>query len=240
MWHVKEGHTASVWRLAPATGRPGASLAINVARDDIAGAELQASARVLAELRRLSTIPIAPVVEEGRVTLPDGRAVVALAQCWIDDALELSFLRPRGSPSRRLYAVARWLTATDEPGRIVGAAGRQLDAAEHVEAAHRATRVLLDGLRPEGPAAVSMPRLDVDHGDWVWTPAGVALVAAAATREVVPTPRVVEFVRSYWWRRYGVTDRRDRALLARGADRAVEAFRETSDQAAIVFGRVPR
>jgi hypothetical protein len=242
LWNVKEGHTSSVWRLS-ADGPDGVRtrLALNIARDDVAGAELERSADVLDDLARRTSVPVAAVVACARVALPGDGAPCphVVAQEWVDDAVEVGFLRDRSEGVRRLYAIERFVTSGEVPGRITGAVGRRLTDDEHIEVARCATRVALDGADVDADGlSISFPRLDLNHGDWVWTPDGPHAVAAAGKRVTVRADRAAAHLLSVWVNRYGIEDEHGRELLARGTDAALcEEFDDAGTSALIVAGR---
>ena len=195
-------------------------VAVNVARDSVAGAELKRSAAILDEL---AGAPVAAVVARGRSELPGGASAVVVAQEWIDSA-ELALL-PSRRGGRRLYAVERWLTADDAPGRIRGAAGHALDDREHVEAACCAAEVLLDAARPERDDRIRFPRIAVAHGDWTWVSGRVHVVATACDHDHVSRTRVRAHVAEALSRGGDDPGPAVRALLRRGAEQACAAAR---------------
>ena len=219
--YVREGHTSSVWRLAGHRLNQGVQLAINVARDDAGGAELERSAAILDELAATGDAPVATVVARARDELPGGARPAVVAQEWIEGSFELAFL-PSRRGGRRLYAVEQWLTAPDAPARIRGVTGYALDDAEHVDVAHRVADVMLRAVRGAPGDRVCFPRVDVTHGDWMWAPGTLHIIATAGEHDVVARADARAYLGDTLVR--GMDDAGDhvRALLRRGAGQAWE------------------
>lgn len=171
LWHQKEGHTASVWRvhLEHGAGRPATIACLQVARDDQSSSELQQTSRLLAHLhtrdpvhvvrvRRISTVPSdAPCCTPGvAVTWSD----------WLEGASELHrVLLSSGRPV--LVAVERFVgpDAGSAQQRILG-----------IPLGDPETERLLDELRgflfrhsrEMEDGRIWMPALELNQGDLVW------------------------------------------------------------------------
>jgi hypothetical protein len=224
LWNVKEGHTSSVWRLTvDPPERPTVRLALNVGRDHLASDELERSAAILDEVTASSlAVTVAAVVARGRVTVPGapGLRPAVVVQEWVEGASELALL-PRRGGGRRLYAVERWVTAEQEPGRIAGAVGHRLTDTEHKQVAECATRFLLDTVRLAGRAALRFPRIDVEHGDWMWGADGLYVVATAGDEDIVSCADARQHLRSIWTRCHAPADPEVELLFDTGTDEAL-------------------
>ena len=149
LWSYKEGRTASVWRVR----LDDHSIALNVARDDIAAAELTLMGRELRELHARDPLGVVDVLD----IAPD-----VLACAWIDGR-ELHVV-DRGDGRGLFIAVEELIAASN--GRQLMLTGRKgvppSDAiwASWLEALVRQTTLNADGL-------LSRPRVDAREGDLV-------------------------------------------------------------------------
>ena len=81
---------------------------------------------------------------------------------------------------------------------------------------------MLEAAVPNAPrGTVAFPRIDVNHGDWVWTDSGPALVAMSRAQEVVPLSRAREYLLNLWSRRHSITDAAGCRAVRRGAEEAI-------------------
>ena len=242
LWNVREGHTASVWRLS-GQDHEGAPmlLALNVSRDDVAADELASSADQLEAAAERCGPVIADVVARDRVTLPGPRDLrpLVVAQEWVRGAAELAFL-PLRRGGRRLHAVTAWTTADDDPGRIVGAEGAELGDAEHVRAARQITTCLLTLAVRVDSGRVDVPRVDLDDGDWMWGPDGLRLVALSGRADTMPEADLGHYLRRAWRRPPPAPDRHTEALLLAGVEQGVEAVEAATSRLASPGTRDPQ
>jgi hypothetical protein len=168
LWSVRDGRRASVWRLRLG----GRVLALNVARDDIAAAELVAMGRELRDLHELDPLGVVDVLD----IAPD-----VLARTWID-GMTLHVV-DRGGGRGLFIAVEESVAAAT--GRQLMLTGREgvpaSDAiwASWLEALVRQTTVDEHG-------NLSRPRVEACDGDLVLLneqPVLVALSPGAVVRD---------------------------------------------------------
>lgn len=162
LWNVKEGHTSSVWS---ARTPDGDAVAINVARDRIAGAELRSSGEQL--LRSATGVPVAAVLDHFVV---DGTDV--LVQRWLKGATEINLALRRGE--RVLAAVHRFVTDPADPARI-----QHLDAIALTVEQHRIAGAAMGS----AVATLGARCFEVNDGDWVLHEGRVVLVACSSPTE---------------------------------------------------------
>jgi len=164
LWNVKEGHTSSVWRARLECAAGAAECAINVARDPVAGRELQRTSRIMRRIARAWTeANLACVRDIASVRLPSvADPVVVTCNDWIADAHELHRLsRPGEKNEGPLVAVERFVADEGEPAHIRRIVGRQLSEAE-------AAGVEIDLAEFLAHGAEFAVRLDINDGDLVW------------------------------------------------------------------------
>ncbi|WP_413452546.1 hypothetical protein AA0Y32_10215 [Georgenia phoenicis] len=194
LWHVKEGHTSSVWQATLDDDGATDRVAVNVPRDAVADCALTRTATVYTRLSAalpavapatvLSTVPLGPplTAEAPGTAGPRGRArgtVRAVVQRWLDGARELNALPTAGGT--RLVAVDRFLPDDADPARIGAVRGRSLTVAEHEAVGHAVGNLLrTTALRSE--ESWLLPGFDIHHGDWVWWRGRAAVVACRPER----------------------------------------------------------
>lgn len=159
-WCVKEGASSAVWRVTAPQCRP---VAVNVARDRLASADLEASARHLAAL--------AEDLPEGTVATPLSSAwiddVFVLAQAWLDDAEELGVVKDPLLGRSALARIAHFLPAAD--GGASQAAGRVWRDTDEEQAVVEALAALACAAARAGLAhGLGAAELILSHGDLVW------------------------------------------------------------------------
>ena len=147
LWNVREGHTSSVWHVR--IEGAAAALAVNVARDRIAGEELRRTSQVLKQIGD---------------AWPDANIVVTRNE-WIAEAYEIHRL-PDGS----LIVVDRFIADDDAPADIRRIRGRRLSADECAQVDRDMAAFLARG-------ADHAVELDINEGDLVWD-GGRAVVVA--------------------------------------------------------------
>lgn len=232
LWNVKEGHTSSVWKvtLLTAQGQPATSFALNVARDAAAGEELLSSAVTLEVLAsrvtsaRVSRIYLATRLYALHDQLP---GIAAVAQEWIDEAWELGFLKDRTVGCHRLYAIDRFLTAPNDPGRIVSVAGRHLKEHEQEEILLQILLATLEGAVVDAESQrITFPSYELNEGDWVLSQDCACLVAASASWEAVDLQNALEYFSNFLPTKYNVENLQQRVRLQRLAQQAVQSSLE--------------
>lgn len=198
LWHLKEGHTSSVWRvlLRAPDGSDAGVIALNVARDRPAGDELERSVEVLDALGATRSVPVAHVIGGGRVphpSAPHGQVAVVVQE-WMEGARELGFAPARDGV--RLHAIDAFLIDEAWPGRISGVRGTPLTDAEHRDVAYDLTRAVLAAARTH-PEGLVLPHVDIHQGDCVWCDGQLGIVAAAALPDVVAPNDVAAHVLTF-------------------------------------------
>jgi hypothetical protein len=235
VWNLKEGHTSSVWRVTvvPAGGEAPVRFALNVARDTAAGKELLASAAILEDVgRRTSELCMARVLVKALVPICEGNQsqVPVVAQEWIDDACELGFLKERRSQRRRLYAIERFVTADDEPGRIDSVQGYRLKPDEHDRVVNEiVTTTLMSSVFDLDRDQVVIPCFEINEGDWAWNGEHAYLVAASSEQKVLRLGEALGYFLFQLAAKYGVHDAEGREALLRVAQQAVQTFCKRRD-----------
>lgn len=178
---VREGHTASVWRMQDASG---CRRCILVPRDREADAEQLSSLAPLEAIRRRA--PEAVICRERRLPMPAparlGGEVVILATEWLDDAHELNVVEDE------LCGPAMVAVRTFE-GRAW--AGVRLGAAEAEEAAAAMRAILLAGTEELTAGQFTMPTLEVNDGDFVLQGGRVRAVAASAPAPALDAAKLI-------------------------------------------------
>jgi len=230
MWNLKEGHTSSVWRVTVSLMGEQAPVrfALNVARDAAAGEELLASAAILENLdRRSSEIRVAHVLKKAQVPIRLGNesSVPVVAQEWIDDACELGFLKQRHTRGRSLYAIERFVTADNAPGRIDSVLGYRLESNEHDRAIYEIITATLmsstfDLLRDQ----VLIPCFEINQGDWIWSRGHAYLVATSSGHKVLRLGEALPYFLFHLPTTYEVVDSEVCAALIRMARTALKDF----------------
>lgn len=157
VWHLKEGHTSSVWKVTTADEE----FVLNVARDRAASDELRRTSIRMMELQGHAGVTMADVIDVGPVAPAD---VFVARNEWIHDALEVHQER---DPRRPYLLVERFLTADDAPARIVSIYGRRCTQDEQ-------RRIDEDLARFREVTGAS---LDLGHGDVVWNGCEAIVVA---------------------------------------------------------------
>lgn len=229
IWNIKEGHTASVWKVTVLPIPPGNPIhfVLNVARDVAAGQELLLSASVLQCLKpRILSVNIARVLMKTHVPAFDGIPNISvIAQEWIDDAYELGFLEERATGERRLFAIERFLTTPDEPGRIVSVAGHRLDPPEHNRIIFEVLMATLEGATFDHDCdGVTIPSFELNEGDWVLSRGHAHLVPASAGHAELRLGEALGYFLLHLPAKYGVRDPAGRETLICIARRAIQAF----------------
>lgn len=179
LWSAKEGHTSSVWRVELGGGPARRAIAINVARDAAASAELADTSGALAELHRRCPEVVHPIASIGAVRAWTARGVAAVSvtsSAWLDGARELHVV-PDGAGGGRFMVVEAFAAAgpsaggVQEPhGRLLTASGSDAIWLEHV--GHAAAFASADEA-----GGISSADVELNDGDYVWTPAGLRIVA---------------------------------------------------------------
>jgi hypothetical protein len=147
LWNVKDGRTASVWRVR----LDDRTFALNVARDDMAAAELVAMGRELSELHALDPLGVVEVLDSE----PD-----VLACSWIDGS-ELHVV-DRGDGRGLFIAVEEFVSAANGRQLMVpvrdGVPASDTLWASWLEALVRQTSLVERG-------KLSRPRVEANEGD---------------------------------------------------------------------------
>lgn len=165
LWNVREGHTSSVWHVR--IEGAAAALAVNVARDRIAGEELRRTSQVLKQIgdawpdANIATVHAIADVQPPGLAEP----VVVTRNEWIAEAYEIHRL-PDGS----LIVVDRFIADDDAPADIRRIRGRRLSADECAQVDRDMAAFLARG-------ADHAVELDINEGDLVWD-GGRAVVVA--------------------------------------------------------------
>lgn len=182
LWNIKEGHVSSVWLVG--VRHTGAAVhtrfILNVARDIAAGSVLQDTSRAMRTLLdRHPELPIAPVMDIASVPLMPGRNtrhVVVTRNEYVPRALEAHVIGSvDGTTGRSLehqiVLIERFRTSAEHPAQVVGAHGRYASLDER-ERLYQAVDDVAAAASPDVPY-----RVDLNHGDLVWSPHGPAVVA---------------------------------------------------------------
>ena len=148
-----------------------------------------------------------------------------VAQTWIDGAFELGFVRERRTQRTRLFAIERFLTASDNPGQITAVQGLRLTPEEHHRAIFEITLATLKGSRfDSSQETVDVPCFDINEGDWVWDGRHVHVVGVGEKYETLPWNRAFDHFLNHLPTKYGVDDALGRETLLRAALQAVLSF----------------
>lgn len=199
LWHLKEGHTASVWCASFNQGRDTGlrRIVFNVGRDDAASVALEHATkrfRVIAE--REPDLAAARVLGLWHLNSRNARStsIVVVAQAFVDNALEIHAV-PTTNGGRQLVAVERFLTDPDQPARIRAVCGRPLDRDEHARFGADIAVLLASGAHrdPEQGAWI-LPTFVLNHGDWVWRGDRAVAVACGPDPTVVAVDSLREAV----------------------------------------------
>jgi len=165
LWNVREGHTSSVWHVR--IEGAAAALAVNVARDRIAGEELRRTSKVLKQIG--DAWPDANIARVQTIAdvQPPGLAepVVVTHNEWIAEAFEIHRL-PDGS----LITVERFIADDDAPAYICRIRGRRLSEGECAQVDRDMAAFLTSG-------ADHAVQLDINEGDLVWDGRRAVVVA---------------------------------------------------------------
>jgi hypothetical protein len=187
LWNVKEGHTSSVWKVSlEGYNRRDTAFALNVARDAAANDELLRSAdvlRIAGANAPEGSIARVLLVDQARIPTEEPERVlqaVVVAQEWIQDARELGYVTDRVTGEQHLFAIDRFLTDAESPGRIVSVAGQRITGAERDKVLLEIFQVILSAANwQEG--RLRLPAFEMNQGDWVLQGSRPVLVAASGT-----------------------------------------------------------
>jgi hypothetical protein len=176
LWSLREGHTASVWRGV----RKGRTVALNVARDRVAGCELE---ETTAELRRLrAAAPDAVIEVLGSERVPVATAggpsdVAVTVAPWIENAQELHVVGADDGAGVFLAVDAFEPAMDDRP--LQAARGRSLagTASDRLWEQILSLAVRMSEFTPDGRAVA--PEFEINEGDWALVGERPSLVACA-------------------------------------------------------------
>ncbi len=181
LWSAKEGHTSSVWRAELGRGPERRAVAINVARDAEAAAELTATSAALVELHRRCPRLVHPVASVGvtRAWTASGVADLSVTSSdWLDDARELHVVPDAGGDAR-FMVVEAFRAAGPGAGGVQTPHGRVLaaDASDALWLRHVGHAAAFASVDEAGE--ISSIDVELNNGDYVWTAAGLRIVAAS-------------------------------------------------------------
>ena len=226
LWSVKEGHTASVWKttLVPAGVTPPFHVALNVARDEAAGQELEKSSCLLEQCyQRNPGGMVAPVILQRRVRPPGvDFDVPVVASAWIDRALELH-LPPNDGSRFCFFGVKRFITGADAPGKIKALQGRRFTRAKSIDIWRQLFRFYGKyATAAQDGSCIYLPDFEINEGDWVWSKHRAWLVALSGTRIRMPLPEAFWYLFIEMADRYGLDRPDDRRLFWRCVRESLE------------------
>jgi hypothetical protein len=161
LWSIKEGHTASIWIVTMTCERWLSPIryVLNVARDREAGIELAAMGSELASLGMRDSSVVGVL---GSGTAGGDQEVVVIATTWIPGGCELHVLS-----DGRAVAIERFNADPVDPGRIASVVVRSDVTSDDLwSSILRSWIALGDWRRGDGP--VSLPRTEINEGDWVF------------------------------------------------------------------------
>jgi hypothetical protein len=165
LWNVREGHTSSVWHVR--IDGAADALAVNVARDRIAGEELRRTSQVLKQIG--DAWPEANIARVHAIAevQPAGLAepVVVTRNEWVAEADEIHRL-----PDGRLIVVDRFIADDDAPADIRRIRGRRLGESECAQVDRDIAAFMARG-------AEHAVQLDINEGDLVWDGRRAVVVA---------------------------------------------------------------
>jgi hypothetical protein len=163
-WNVKEGHTSSVWRVQLQNGNAKHEFALNVARDHIAGEELERTSEMMVRIAELwPESNLAKVLDIVMIRLPDvAQPVLVTRNEWIPDSYEIHRLPAPGNELGPLVLVERFLTEESSPSHVRQILGRRLNEAECAQV----NRDVDEFLERTARFAV---QVDINDGDLVWS-----------------------------------------------------------------------
>jgi len=170
---------------------------------------------------------MARVLMKTRVQIHEGDElnVPVVVQEWIDDAYELGFLRDQHTQQRRLFAIKRFITADDEPGRIVSVLGYRLNPDEHNRIIYEIlTATLLCMVFDQDQDRVVIPCFEINEGDWVLSRGHAYLVSASSEHKVLQLGEALPYFLFHLPTRYGVCDSEGCEALLRIAQMALQDF----------------
>jgi len=178
LWNIKEGHTSSVWKVSLKSNLNYVidEFVLNVARDEIAGADLKhTSEKMQAIAKEFPEIKIAEVFDIGTVELDyfdKTIKVVVTRNEFIAGAGEIHCITEKKTgPSGQFILVERFLTSKDKPAHILSIKGRKFKEGE--------TRKIEKeiGFFRESVSKIFDTELNINEGDLVWDGQNAVIIA---------------------------------------------------------------
>jgi hypothetical protein len=177
VWSIKEGHTSSVWKITlPHPSGDETHFIVNVARDQAANAELEAT---FGRMQKIGLgcpdIKMAGAYDIQTVHLPHGHDVLDVTVTrneWLRDAYEIHAMCDAHGRPRQYLLVEQFITAAETPAHIVSILGRRFTAAECRQIENDMARFV-----ERASQVVAAPELNVNEGDLVWNGREAVVVA---------------------------------------------------------------
>jgi hypothetical protein len=178
LWNVKEGHTASVWKVTIKYKEKIEVFAINVARDNEAGRELKNSSEIMKTIgNKFPEINIAKVHDlyllQDEVLLSAN--VVIVRNDWIANSYEIHSRKNKQTGTEELLMVDRFLTQENNPAHIISVLGRVFTTSE----VQKIETDLNDFLTKAATCFTNSPTVNINDGDVVWDGQKAIIVAVS-------------------------------------------------------------
>ncbi len=135
IWHIKEGHTSSVWNIRLGDNQGSVyHFILNVARDHEGGVDLLKSSKIITSiLEELPDINMAKVLDIQSVVIRyngKNHKVVISKNALIEDCFEIHAVFDKATERKQYLLVERFLTNADNPIEIKSIYGRKFNDKE--------------------------------------------------------------------------------------------------------------